>query len=84
MSATPAVKTQSGAEAFDVARIREEAVGEEISRALNPSQQVVKIVHQELVKTLGEPGRLDLKGRPPYAIMLVGLQGSGKTTAAAN
>lgn len=66
-----------------VARVRDEAVGEEVSRALNPAQQVIKIVHQELVTTLGEPGRLQLKGRAPYIIMLVGLQGSGKTTTAA-
>ncbi len=61
-------------------RVREKTVGEELSRALNPAQQVIKIVHQELVTTLGEPGRLELKGRAPYVIMLVGLQGSGKTT----
>ncbi len=61
-------------------RVREKAVGEELSRSLNPAQQVIKIVHQELVVTLGEPGRLELKGRAPYVIMLVGLQGSGKTT----
>ncbi|MBN1487662.1 MAG: signal recognition particle protein [Anaerolineae bacterium] len=66
-----------------IARVRTQAVGEEISRALNPSQQVVKIVHQELVATLGEPGRLELKGRAPYVLMLVGLQGSGKTTTLA-
>ncbi len=63
-----------------VDRVREKAVGEELSRALNPAQQVIKIVHQELVTTLGEPGRLELRGRAPYVIMLVGLQGSGKTT----
>ena len=63
--------------------VREKAVGEEVSRALNPAQQVIKIVHQELVETLGEPGRLQLSGRAPYVIMLVGLQGSGKTTTAA-
>lgn len=63
--------------------VREKAVGEEVSRALNPAQQVIKIVHQELVDTLGEPGRLQLTGRAPYVIMLVGLQGSGKTTTAA-
>lgn len=64
-------------------RVRAKAVGEEISRALNPAQQVIKIVHQELVETLGAPGRLELRGRAPYIIMLVGLQGSGKTTMAA-
>lgn len=66
-----------------VDRVREKAVGAELSRALNPAQQVIKIVHQELVTTLGEPGRLLLQGRAPYVIMLVGLQGSGKTTMAA-
>ena len=64
-------------------RVREQAVGETVARALNPAQQVVKIVNAELVRTLGEPGRLELKGRAPYVIMLVGLQGSGKTTTAA-
>jgi signal recognition particle GTPase len=52
-------------------------------RALNPAQQVVKIVHEELIATLGEPARLNLAGPRPRLIMLVGLQGSGKTTAAA-
>jgi signal recognition particle subunit SRP54 len=66
-----------------IARVREEAVGEEVSRALNPAQQVIKIVHQELIATLGAPGRLELEGRAPYVLMLVGLQGSGKTTMAA-
>lgn len=65
------------------ARIRERAVGVEVSRALNPAQQVIKIVHEELIKTLGEPEKLNLSGIKPYAVMLVGLQGSGKTTAAA-
>ena len=65
------------------ARVRERAVGHEVSKALNPAQQVIKIVHEELIKTLGEPARLNLSGVKPYAIMLVGLQGSGKTTAAA-
>ncbi len=66
-----------------VSRVRDKAVGEEVSRSLDPAQQVVKIVHQELVTTLGEPGRLELRGRAPYVIMLLGLQGSGKTTLAA-
>jgi signal recognition particle subunit SRP54 len=61
-------------------RVREDAIGAELSKALNPAQQVVKIVHQELIKTLGEPGRLELRGHAPYILMLVGLQGSGKTT----
>lgn len=66
-----------------VARVRERAVGHEVSRALNPAQQVIKIVHEELVATLGEPARLNLTGAKPRVVMLVGLQGSGKTTAAA-
>lgn len=66
-----------------IARVREKAVGEEVSRALNPAQQVIKIVHEELIATLGAPGRLELEGRAPYVVMLVGLQGSGKTTMAA-
>jgi signal recognition particle subunit SRP54 len=66
-----------------VARVRERSVGIEVSKALNPAQQVVKIVHEELIATLGEPARLNLSGPRPRLIMLVGLQGSGKTTAAA-
>lgn len=66
-----------------VARVQAEAVGEQVSKALNPAQQVIKIVHQELVQTLGAPGRLEFKGPAPYVIMLVGLQGSGKTTTVA-
>lgn len=65
-----------------VARVKERAVGEEVSRALNPGQQVIKIVHEELVETLGEPAPLELRGPKPRTIMLVGLQGSGKTTTA--
>ena len=65
-----------------VARVRERAVGQEVSKALNPAQQVIKIVNEELIATLGEPDRLNLSGPKPRAIMLVGLQGSGKTTAA--
>lgn len=66
-----------------VARVRERSVGHEVSRALNPAQQVIKIVHEELIQTLGEPSRLNLTGAKPRVIMMVGLQGSGKTTAAA-
>ena len=64
-------------------RVKERAVGAEVSKALNPAQQVVKIVNEELIKTLGSADPLNLKGEKPYVIMLVGLQGSGKTTAAA-
>lgn len=66
-----------------VNRIRERAIGAEISKALNPAQQVIKIVHEELITTLGEPGKLNLAGVKPRLIVLVGLQGSGKTTASA-
>jgi len=66
-----------------IARVRERAVGTEVTKSLSPAQQVVKIVHEELVKTLGEPGRLKLQGTVPYVVMLVGLQGSGKTTTVA-
>ncbi|PKN97793.1 MAG: signal recognition particle protein [Chloroflexi bacterium HGW-Chloroflexi-4] len=65
------------------ARVRERAVGTEVSRALNPAQQVIKIVNEELITTLGNAEKLNLSGVKPYAIMLVGLQGAGKTTAAA-
>ncbi len=65
-----------------VSRVKERAVGVEVSRALNPGQQVIKIVHEELISTLGNPAPLNLRGAKPKLIMLVGLQGSGKTTAA--
>lgn len=66
-----------------VARVRERAIGAEVSKALNPAQQVIKIVHEELIRTLGDPARLNLTGAKPRVILMVGLQGSGKTTAAA-
>ena len=65
-----------------VARVRERAVGHEVSKALNPGQQVIKIVNEELIETLGQPEPLNLRGQRPHTIMLAGLQGSGKTTAA--
>jgi signal recognition particle subunit SRP54 len=65
-----------------IARVRERSVGAEVSKALNPAQQVVKIVNEELITTLGEPAPLNLSGPKPRILMLVGLQGSGKTTAA--
>ncbi len=67
-----------------VAAVTEKAVGKEVFSSLSPGQQVVKIVHDELVELLGskaEPLRLD--GKQPVTIMLAGLQGSGKTTTAA-
>ncbi len=66
-----------------ISRVRERAVGAEVMRSLTPAQQVIKIVHEELISTLGEPARLNLSGPSPHLIMLVGLQGSGKTTTAA-
>jgi len=66
-----------------LARVRERAIGAEVHKSLTPGQAVVKIVHEELLRTLGEGGKLDLGGPPPRVIMLVGLQGSGKTTTAA-
>jgi signal recognition particle subunit SRP54 len=66
-----------------IARVRQRAIGHEVSRALNPAQQVIKIVNEELIATLGEPARLSLSGPRPRVILLVGLQGSGKTTVAA-
>ncbi len=64
-------------------RVKERAIGAEVQKSLKPSQQVIKIVHEELIETLGQPGRLNLSGQTPRVIMLVGLQGSGKTTTAA-
>ncbi len=66
-----------------IARVRERAIGADVARSLTPAQQVVKIVNDELVELLGEPAKLNLGGVPPHVIMLVGLQGAGKTTAAA-
>lgn len=65
-----------------VERVRERAVGHEVARALNPAQQVIKIVNEELIATLGEPAPLALSGPKPYMILLMGLQGAGKTTTA--
>ena len=64
-------------------RIGERAVGDDINKSLTPAQMVIKIVHEELIALLGEPARLDLGGAPPVVLMLIGLQGSGKTTMAA-
>jgi signal recognition particle subunit SRP54 len=65
-----------------VGRVKERAIGVEVMKSLTPAQQVVKIVHEELLKTLGEPSKLDLSGPAPHVIMLLGLQGAGKTTMA--
>ena len=67
-----------------VERVRDKAVGQDVFRSLTPGQQVVKIVHDELVGLLGGSGhRLQMAPHPPTVIMLIGLQGSGKTTSAA-
>ncbi len=74
--ALPVVKSFVGA-------IRERALGAEVNQALNPAQQVVKIVNEELVEILGGQTRtIQFAKNPPTVIMLVGLQGSGKTTLA--
>ncbi len=67
-----------------IAAVTEKAIGQEVLSSLSPGQQVVKVVHDEMVQLLGsqaEPLKLD--GRQPAVIMLAGLQGSGKTTTAA-
>ena len=67
-----------------VDRVREKAVGQDVLRSLTPAQHVVKVVHDELVELLGGSGhRLTPAPHPPTVIMLIGLQGSGKTTTAA-
>ncbi|MBU1587575.1 MAG: signal recognition particle receptor subunit alpha, partial [Actinobacteria bacterium] len=64
-------------------RVRERALGDEVSKALNPAQQVVQIVNDELITILGgEARRIQFAKNPPTVIMLAGLQGAGKTTLA--
>jgi len=66
-----------------VARIREQCLGLDLSASLTPAQQVIKIVHQELINALGgQTLKITYASRPPTVVMLAGLQGSGKTTAA--
>src|SRR5690606_21222131 len=75
--------------ALDVVRdftdkVRERAVGAAVVRSVTPGQMVVKIVHDALVETLGGEGEgISLNAAPPVPIMMVGLQGSGKTTTSA-
>src|ERR1700709_2393121 len=65
-----------------IAAVREQAMGQEVLNALSPSQQVVKIVRDEMVKMLGQhQSRLRTANEPPSIYMIVGLQGSGKTTS---
>ena len=75
--AVPVVKTF-----IDAARAR--AIGAEVTRSLTPGQALVRIIHEELTRVMGEPGRgLNLRAQPPVVILLAGLQGAGKTTTAA-
>ncbi|MGI6037462.1 MAG: signal recognition particle receptor subunit alpha, partial [Limnochordia bacterium] len=67
-----------------VARVKERALGQEVLSSLTPGQQVIKIVHNELTELLGgQATKLTLSSTPPTVIMMVGLQGSGKTTTSA-
>ncbi|MBV9301762.1 MAG: signal recognition particle protein [Acidobacteriaceae bacterium] len=67
-----------------IEQVKQKAMGEEVLTALSPGQQVVKIVRDELIKMLGtHPSRLRFSNEPPTVILIVGLQGSGKTTSAA-
>jgi signal recognition particle subunit SRP54 len=67
-----------------VERVREKAIGQDVLKSLTPGQQVVKVVRDELVELLGGSGhRISMSPHPPTVIMLIGLQGSGKTTSAA-
>ena len=74
---------------FQVARqftdaVKEKAMGEQVMKSLSPGQQFIKIVNEELISLLGgELQEIDFRGKPPVPIMLVGLQGSGKTTTSA-
>ncbi len=70
------------AKAFLV-RVKDRALGEDVSKSITPGQQVIKIVHEELVSTLGSETAVLAAAEPPLTILLVGLQGSGKTTTAA-
>src|SRR5512138_999914 len=66
-----------------IEKVRIRAIGSQVLQSLTPGQQVIKIVHEELAAMMGagEDNSLDLAAKPPVAIMLVGLQGSGKTTS---
>ncbi len=61
--------------------VKEKALGMKVLKSLNPGQMVIKFVHEELVRAMGERAELNLRFAPPVVIMLVGLQGSGKTTS---
>ena len=64
-------------------RVKERAIGAEVTKSLTPGQQVIKIVHEELITTLGSEAPLARPAAPPLVILMAGLQGSGKTTTAA-
>ncbi len=67
-----------------VDQVREKALGEEVMTSLTPGQQLIKIVHDELVAMMGEANEaLDLAAQPPAIVLMAGLQGSGKTTSVA-
>jgi signal recognition particle subunit SRP54 len=67
-----------------IGRVRERSIGAQVMESLTPAQQIVKIVNEELIKTLGEgQSRLETSPHPPSVVMVVGLQGSGKTTSSA-
>ncbi len=67
-----------------VAKVKERAIGQEVIRSVSPGQMVVKIVHDHLVETLGSAGvEINLNTAPPAVLLMVGLQGSGKTTTSA-
>ncbi len=65
-----------------IAQVRERAIGKEVSESLNPGQVLIKVVHEELVKIMGEENEsLNLRTQPPAIILMAGLQGAGKTTS---
>ncbi len=67
-----------------IAAVKERAIGAEVTKSLSPGQQVIKVVHEELVRLMGETqSKLATPSPPPQVVMMVGLQGSGKTTSAA-
>lgn len=67
-----------------IAKVKEQALGQEVLKQLSPGQAFVKIVHDELVSMMGDANEsLDLAAKPPVVILLAGLQGAGKTTTAA-
>jgi len=75
--AVPVVKSFTDA-------VRQRAVGAEVTKSLTPGQAFIKIIHDELVRVMGEPAQgLNLRGQPPVVVLLAGLQGAGKTTTAA-